>query len=138
MVVDVEWCPCPCSGVYMCRWIDEAVERAKKVEAVTGSKGGNQEWGEWGTTVLHAPDARLPDPAFPSFPSFPSNERSERDMATIRCDIVSAEQEIFHGEAEMIVATGEMGELGIAPRHAPLITRPKPGDRKSTRLNSSH
>lgn len=47
--------------------------------------------------------------------------------STIRCDIVSAEQEIFHGEAEMIVATGEMGELGIAPRHAPLITRLKPG-----------
>ena len=46
---------------------------------------------------------------------------------TIRCDIVSAEQEIFHGEAEMIVVTGEMGELGIAPRHAPLITRLKPG-----------
>ncbi len=43
---------------------------------------------------------------------------------TIRCDIVSAEAEIFHGEAEMIVATGE---LGIAPRHAPLITRLKPG-----------
>lgn len=48
-------------------------------------------------------------------------------MATIRCDIVSAEHEIFHGEAEMIVVTGEMGELGIAPRHAPLITRLKPG-----------
>ncbi len=47
--------------------------------------------------------------------------------STIRCDIVSAEQDIFHGEAEMIVATGEMGELGIAPRHAPLITRLKPG-----------
>ena len=47
--------------------------------------------------------------------------------STIRCDIVSAEHEIFHGEAEMIVATGEMGELGIAPRHAPLITRLKPG-----------
>ena len=46
---------------------------------------------------------------------------------TIRCDIVSAEAEIFHGEAEMIVATGELGELGIAPRHAPLITRLKPG-----------
>ena len=45
---------------------------------------------------------------------------------TIRCDIVSAEAEIFHGEAEMIVATGELGELGIAPRHAPLITRLKP------------
>ncbi len=47
--------------------------------------------------------------------------------STIRCDIVSAEQEIFHGEAEMIVVTGELGELGIAPRHAPLITRLKPG-----------
>ena len=48
-------------------------------------------------------------------------------MSTIRCDIVSAEAEIFHGEATLVVATGEMGELGIAPRHAPLITRLKPG-----------
>src|SRR5688572_1751708 len=47
--------------------------------------------------------------------------------STIRCDIVSAEHEIFHGEAEMIVATGELGELGIVPKHAPLITRLKPG-----------
>ena len=47
--------------------------------------------------------------------------------STIRCDIVSAEAEIFHGEATMVVATGELGELGIAPRHAPLITRLKPG-----------
>jgi F-type H+-transporting ATPase subunit epsilon len=47
--------------------------------------------------------------------------------STIRCDIVSAEASIFHGEATMVVATGEMGELGIAPRHAPLITRLKPG-----------
>src|SRR5256885_2353412 len=46
---------------------------------------------------------------------------------TIRCDIVSAEAEIFHGEAKMVIATGEAGELGIAPRHAPLITRLKPG-----------
>ncbi len=46
---------------------------------------------------------------------------------TIRCDIVSAEQEIFHGVVEMVIASGEMGELGIAPRHAPLITRLKPG-----------
>jgi F-type H+-transporting ATPase subunit epsilon len=46
---------------------------------------------------------------------------------TIRCDIVSAEAEIFSGAVEMVVATGEMGELGIAPRHAPLITRLKPG-----------
>ena len=48
-------------------------------------------------------------------------------MATIRCDIVSAEEEIFHGQAQMVIATGEMGELGIAPRHAPLITRLRPG-----------
>jgi F-type H+-transporting ATPase subunit epsilon len=47
--------------------------------------------------------------------------------STIRCDIVSAEEEIFHGEAQMVVATGEEGELGIAPRHAALITRLKPG-----------
>ena len=48
-------------------------------------------------------------------------------MSTIRCDIVSAEKEIFHGNVSMVIATGEMGELGIAPRHAPLITRLKPG-----------
>jgi F-type H+-transporting ATPase subunit epsilon len=47
--------------------------------------------------------------------------------STIRCDIVSAEAEIFSGDAVLIVATGELGELGIAPRHAPLITRLKPG-----------
>ena len=47
--------------------------------------------------------------------------------STIRCDIVSAEAEIFHGEATLVVATGELGELGIAPKHAPLITRLKPG-----------
>ncbi len=47
--------------------------------------------------------------------------------STFRCDIVSAEEEIFHGEATLLVATGEMGELGIAPKHAPLITRLKPG-----------
>jgi len=46
---------------------------------------------------------------------------------TIRCDIVSAEEEIFSGDVIMVVASGEMGELGIAPRHAPLITRLKPG-----------
>ena len=48
-------------------------------------------------------------------------------MATIRCDIVSAEEAIFHGVVTMVIASGEMGELGIAPRHAPLITRLKPG-----------
>jgi F-type H+-transporting ATPase subunit epsilon len=47
--------------------------------------------------------------------------------STIRVDIVSAEAEIFSGDATMVVATGELGELGITPRHAPLITRLKPG-----------
>ena len=46
---------------------------------------------------------------------------------TLRVDIVSAEAEIFSGEAQLVVATGEIGELGITPRHAPLITRLKPG-----------
>ncbi len=48
-------------------------------------------------------------------------------MSSIRVDVVSAEAEIFHGNAKLVVATGEMGELGIAPRHAPLITRLRPG-----------
>ena len=46
---------------------------------------------------------------------------------TIQCDIVSAHEEIFSGEAAMIFATGAVGELGITPRHAPLITQLKPG-----------
>ena len=48
--------------------------------------------------------------------------------ATIRLDIVSAERELFSGECEMVVAPGAMGELGILPRHTPLITRLKPGE----------
>ncbi|HEX8779229.1 MAG TPA: F0F1 ATP synthase subunit epsilon [Rhodanobacter sp.] len=48
-------------------------------------------------------------------------------MTTLRVDIVSAEAEIFSGEATLLVATGELGELGVTPRHAPLITRLKPG-----------
>ena len=46
---------------------------------------------------------------------------------TIQCDIVSAQEEIFSGEASMIFATGTVGELGISPCHAPLITQLKPG-----------
>jgi F-type H+-transporting ATPase subunit epsilon len=45
----------------------------------------------------------------------------------IHVDIVSAEQEIFSGEAEMVIAPGEGGELGILPEHMPLLTRVKPG-----------
>jgi F-type H+-transporting ATPase subunit epsilon len=59
-------------------------------------------------------------------------------MSTIRCDIVSAEEEIFHGEAVLLVATGELGELGIAPKHAPLITRLKPGKVVVTLPNGEH
>ncbi len=49
-------------------------------------------------------------------------------MATIKVHIVSAEAEMFSGDVELLVASGEMGELGIAPNHAPLITRLKPGE----------
>ena len=45
----------------------------------------------------------------------------------IHVDIVSAEQAIFSGEAEMVIAPGEGGELGILPEHTPLLTRIKPG-----------
>jgi F-type H+-transporting ATPase subunit epsilon len=48
-------------------------------------------------------------------------------MATIHVDVVSAEEAIFSGEANFVVLPGEMGELGIYPRHTPLITRIKPG-----------
>ena len=48
-------------------------------------------------------------------------------MATLKVDVVSAEEEIFSGEAKFVALPGEMGELGIYPRHAPLITRIRPG-----------
>ncbi|HSS26707.1 MAG TPA: F0F1 ATP synthase subunit epsilon [Usitatibacter sp.] len=46
---------------------------------------------------------------------------------TIQVDIVSAEQQIFSGPADMVIAPGEGGELGILPEHMPLLTRVKPG-----------
>ena len=46
---------------------------------------------------------------------------------TLQVDIVSAEQAIFSGEATMVIAPGESGELGILPEHMPLLTRIKPG-----------
>ena len=49
-------------------------------------------------------------------------------MITIRVDIVSAEGEIHSGDAKMVFAPASMGELGIAPRHAPLLTSLKPGE----------
>ena len=48
-------------------------------------------------------------------------------MATIHVDVVSAEESIFSGEAKFVALPGESGELGILPRHAPLITLIKPG-----------
>ena len=46
---------------------------------------------------------------------------------TIHVDVVSAEEQIFSGEAEYVVLPGESGELGIYPKHTPLITRIRPG-----------
>jgi F-type H+-transporting ATPase subunit epsilon len=46
---------------------------------------------------------------------------------TVHVDVVSAEKSLFSGLAEVVIAPGEMGELGIYPRHAPLLTRIKPG-----------
>jgi F-type H+-transporting ATPase subunit epsilon len=48
-------------------------------------------------------------------------------MSTIHVDVVSAEELIFSGEARFVALPGEAGELGIYPRHTPLITRIKPG-----------
>jgi F-type H+-transporting ATPase subunit epsilon len=47
---------------------------------------------------------------------------------TIRVEIVSAEEDVWSGEGTMVFAPAEMGEIGIAPQHAPLLTRLKPGE----------
>lgn len=47
--------------------------------------------------------------------------------STVFCSIVSAEEEIFSGQVEMVVASGTIGELGILPGHTPLLTGVKPG-----------
>ena len=47
--------------------------------------------------------------------------------STIQCDIVSARKEVFSGEVTLLVAAGMLGELGITPRHTPLMTTLKPG-----------
>jgi len=47
---------------------------------------------------------------------------------TIKVDIVSAEEEVWSGEGTMVFAPAEMGEMGIAPNHSPLLTRLKPGE----------
>lgn len=53
---------------------------------------------------------------------------AEEQQHTIQVDIVSAEGEIFSGPATMFFAPGTLGDLGIAPRHAPLLTLLKPGE----------
>jgi F-type H+-transporting ATPase subunit epsilon len=55
---------------------------------------------------------------------------------TIHVDIVSAEKQIFSGRAELIVATTIAGEIGILPRHAPLLTSLKPGQIRLTLLDN--
>ena len=47
--------------------------------------------------------------------------------STMHVDVVSAEAQIYSGEAEFLVAPAEMGEIGVYPRHVPLLTRIKPG-----------
>ncbi|MGP1517024.1 MAG: F0F1 ATP synthase subunit epsilon [Ottowia sp.] len=54
---------------------------------------------------------------------------------TIHVDVVSAEESIFSGKATFVVLPGEAGELGIYPRHTPLISRIKPG---SVRIHTDH
>ncbi len=49
-------------------------------------------------------------------------------MSTMKVEVVSAENEIFSGEASMLIATAINGELGIYPNHTPLLTNLKPGD----------
>jgi F-type H+-transporting ATPase subunit epsilon len=49
-------------------------------------------------------------------------------MSTMQVDIVSAEGEIFSGQAEMVIAPAKMGDVGIMPRHAPLLTNLRPGE----------
>jgi F-type H+-transporting ATPase subunit epsilon len=57
-------------------------------------------------------------------------------MATLHVDVVSAEESIFSGEAKFVALPGEMGELGIYPRHTPLITRIRPGAVRILRADS--
>jgi F-type H+-transporting ATPase subunit epsilon len=49
-------------------------------------------------------------------------------MATMQVEIVSAEEDIFSGEAELVIAPAEMGDVGVMPQHTPLITRLRPGE----------
>jgi len=59
-------------------------------------------------------------------------------MSTMHVDVVSAEASIFEGEAEFVALPGESGELGIFPRHVPLITRIRPGAVRIKVVGQSH
>ena len=48
-------------------------------------------------------------------------------MSTMKCNVVSAEESLYEGTIQMVIASGELGDLGINPGHAPLITALKPG-----------
>src|SRR5918997_1808233 len=56
---------------------------------------------------------------------------------TIHVDVVSAEESIFSGDARFVALPGEAGELGIYPRHTPLITRVKPGSVRIEKANEA-
>lgn len=58
-------------------------------------------------------------------------------MANLHVDVVSAEEQIFAGEAKFVVLPGEAGELGIMPGHTPLISRIKPGTVKVTQSDGT-
>lgn len=58
-------------------------------------------------------------------------------MSTIQVEVVSAEKQLYSGEATMVVAPGQMGELGIMPNHAPLLTQIKPGTLKISHADGS-
>jgi F-type H+-transporting ATPase subunit epsilon len=58
-------------------------------------------------------------------------------MSTIHVDVVSAEESIFSGEAKFVALPGEAGELGIYPRHTPLITRIKAGSVRIEKADGS-
>jgi F-type H+-transporting ATPase subunit epsilon len=59
-------------------------------------------------------------------------------MATLQVHVVSAEEQVFSGEAKFVVLPGENGELGIMPQHTPLITRIKPGEVRIERPDGEH
>ena len=57
---------------------------------------------------------------------------------TMHVDVVSAEKQVYSGPVTMLIAPAEMGEVGIAPRHAPLVTKIKPGEVKVELSDGSH